>query len=267
MNYISFPGLGLEFNINPVAVNLFGISIYWYGIIIALGFFTAFNIVLKLCKSAHIKEDTILDMIILCTPMAIIGARLYYVLFNFSAYKNDWAEIFKIWHGGLAIYGAILATILTAYIYARVKHIDILPVADITAIGFVIAQSIGRWGNFVNAEAYGSPTNLPWRMSIYENGIFQNVHPTFLYESLWDLCLFIFLMIYYKRYRIRKGEVFLLYLTIYSAGRAFIEGLRADSLMLGDYRISQILAVLIASVGICSYFILRKGLFFKKKHS
>lgn len=250
MNYIAFRGMGVEFNINPVAVNIFGREIYWYGIIIAIGFLVGLAVVLKYCKIKNINQDIVLDMILIATPLSIIGARAYYVIFNLGYYKNNLSEIFKIWHGGLAIYGAVITAIITVWIYSKYKHINILPIADIASIGFVIAQSIGRWGNFVNAEAYGTETALPWSMTIAENGVYKNVHPTFLYESIWDLMVFVVLIIYHKNFKKRNGEVFFLYLLLYSAGRFFIEFLRVDSLYIGYFRASQIVALLLSSISL-----------------
>ncbi len=256
MQSISFPKLGLEFIINPVAIYIFKLPIYWYGIIISFGFLIAFFISIKEAKRINLDPEVIMDIIIIATPISIIGARLYYVAFNWSLYRNNYKEILSIRHGGLAIYGAIIMALLSATLYCKRKQINVWRVLDVGALGLILAQSIGRWGNFVNQEAYGKETSLIWGMGIYDIEAQKRitVHPTFLYESLWNAIGFIFL-IYYRKNQKFKGEIFLLYSLWYGIGRFWIEGLRTDSLYLGPIRISQILAFLFVclSVGIIFY--------------
>ncbi|NLY42446.1 MAG: prolipoprotein diacylglyceryl transferase [Clostridiaceae bacterium] len=251
MQPIGFPGLGLEFNIDPVAFRAFGIPIYWYGIIISIGFMIAVILAHYEARRVGLNSEVILDVALYGTPSAIVGARLYYVLFNWSFYKNNIMEIFSIRHGGMAIYGAILAALLSTVIYCKINKVDLWKVCDIGALGLLIAQAIGRWGNFVNQEAYGGPTRLPWRMEIFDIDAQAriSVHPTFLYESLWNLVGFLFLFWYRKRKKF-DGEIFLLYGLWYGLGRFWIEGMRADSLYWGSFRISQVVAFV--SVFLCA---------------
>ena len=181
-------------------------------------------------------------------PIAIIGARLYYVIFQWGDYREHPIDALKIWEGGLAIYGGVIAGLLTGVVWCREKKIPFGVMADVCAPGLLIGQCIGRWGNFVNGEAHGGPTTLPWGMTIDGQSM---VHPTFLYESLWNLAGFVLLHFYSKKRRF-KGEIALLYAAWYGAGRAWIEGLRTDSLYIGSVRVSQLLAIIscIAAVAV-----------------
>lgn len=246
---IQFPGLGLEFNIDRVAFSLFGKDIYWYGIIIGLGVMIALIYGLYEANRVGFDTNALLDLVIYGIIFGIIGARLYYVIFNFKNYSSFW-DIFKIWEGGIAIYGGIIGAVTAGYIYCKKKKQNFLLALDIASIPFLIGQAIGRWGNFVNREAYGSETTLPWRMTIYnEVGKLVSVHPTFLYESLWNV-VGIVILILYRKHKKFTGELFALYMTWYGLGRFWIEGLRTDSLMLGPIRISQLVAIITAIIGI-----------------
>ena len=247
-NYVAFPGLGLTLNISPVAFTVFGKEIYWYGIIIAAGLIIAMLLSISLEKHTLLPKDTVLDIVLYATIPAIICARLYYCIFKFADYKDNLVDVFKIWEGGIAIYGAVIGAVLTAYIYCRVKKIDWKSAFDTCIIGVITGQCIGRWGNFVNKEAYGTETNLPWRMEIYRGNTPVCVHPTFLYESLWNFAG-IFVLLYINRHKKLCGETFFSYLIWYGTGRAFIEGLRTDSLYLGPVRISQLVAAATAIAG------------------
>ncbi|HEY9062397.1 MAG TPA: prolipoprotein diacylglyceryl transferase [Pseudobacteroides sp.] len=270
MNTISFPGLGdISFQIDRVAFSLFGFSIHWYGIIIAAGFLLAVVLGMRACKKLGIDPDNIIDLVLYAAPVAIICARLFYVVFSGDRiYLDDPLEIVRIWHGGLAIYGGIIGAIATTYVYCRVKKINALNILDFGLPYFALAQAIGRWGNFVNQEAFGSQTNLPWGMTgnVIQEYLKMNypdinpnipVHPTFLYESLWNLGVFAFLIWYTKRKK-NDGEVFLLYLVTYGLGRFWIEGLRMDSLMIGPFRVSQLIALGCAVLGAAAFVGLRK---------
>ncbi len=251
---ISFPGLGLEFTLNRVAFTLFGQKdIYWYGIIICAGFVLASLYLSMRVKRFGLTVDHLLDCMILCVPTGVIGARLYYVIFRWSYYSQHPEEIIAIWNGGIAIYGAVIAVVITLWAYSRHKKISFGTLCDLAALGLLIGQCIGRWGNFVNGEAHGSITLLPWRMVIDGSSPF---HPTFLYEmiwnlieSLWNLVGFLALHFYSKKRRF-NGEIALLYVAWYGLGRAWIEGLRTDSLYLGPVRISQVLAVVSCVVAV-----------------
>lgn len=246
MNHIAFPGLGLgPFMINE-SFNLFGLTIHFYGLIIAVGILLAFLFCSRLMKKEGLSQDVPLDLILYGLPSAIVCARLYYVIFEWASYKDTPLDVFKIWEGGLAIYGAIIGACLSTYIYCKVKKISLATVFDIGAFGLLIGQICGRWGNFVNAEAYGGITELPWRMHLIDVGIL--VHPTFLYESLWNIGVFIVLLLRRKHLKF-PGENFISYLALYGLGRCMIEGLRDDSLYLGPFRISQIVALLCFVIG------------------
>lgn len=255
MNIIAFPGLGIDALTIKNTFSVFGFEIHYYGVIIALGIVLAYIFALYEGKSRDISSDTILDIILYGLPSAVVCARIYYVIFQWDYFKRNPSDIIKIWEGGIAIYGAVIGAIISTYIYCRVKKIQFLKMADIGAFGLLIGQAIGRWGNFVNAEAYGGSTNLPWRMQLLDLGI--SVHPTFLYESLWNICVFIILFLYRKKQKF-DGEIFLMYLTGYGLGRFWIEGLRADSLYLGPVRISQMVALACVLSGLVLIIYFRK---------
>lgn len=267
---ITFPGLGLEFNPNRIAFHLFGKDVYWYGILIALGFLLAVFYCSKKAPRYGITSEQILDLLIFAVPLSVIGARLYYIIFYFSLFqkevggvlKPDFLEMIKIWDGGLAIYGGLIAAVLTTLIFCRIRKISVGAFLDLGSFGLLIGQAVGRWGNFINREAYGAETALPWRMGLHASagGVtrYIEVHPTFLYESLWNVLGFILLVLLARR-RLRKfdGQFFLLYVAWYGLGRCFIEGLRSDSLyffgleLLGvPIRISQALAFLSCIVAV-----------------
>lgn len=258
MQPITFPGLGLSFTIDRIAFKFLGVPVYWYGIIIAFGFLLAIFLAARQCEKYGIKQNDMLDLFLFVIPASIIGARLYYVIFSWSNYKNNLIEVFDIRSGGLAIYGGIIAGLVTAFVIAKKRNIGVLNLFDFTIPYVALAQSIGRWGNFVNQEAHGVQTNLPWRMEIFDPSKMQRVavHPTFLYESLWNLGLFFFL-IWFRKNRKIKGEVFTLYLALYGFARFFIEGLRTDSLYWGSFRISQVLAGLLFIFCITLFFLRR----------
>ncbi|MCK8824826.1 prolipoprotein diacylglyceryl transferase [Fuchsiella alkaliacetigena] len=226
--------------IDPVAFEIGSFSIHWYGIIIATAIFSGLIIALKECEKQDIDSESYIDLIIIMLPIAIIGARIYYVIFNWSYYSHNLSSIFAIWKGGLAIHGAIISATLTALIFTSKKGINFWTIADITAPSLILGQAIGRWGNFINQEAYGYATDLPW--GIYIDGAYR--HPTFLYESLWGIAIFIFLVKIKKSSKIKTGELFLIYLIAYSGGRLFIEGFRTDSLMIGPLRVAQLVSIL-----------------------
>lgn len=254
MTVVSFPGLGIEsLRIDPVAFTLFDRPVYWYGLIIAVALLAGVCVALVRAKRQHLSADNVYDLALFATPIAVICARLYYVIFNFEQYRDNPIKMLYIWEGGIAIYGAVIGAVATAYLYARIKKINVGNLFDMGCIALILGQSIGRWGNFINGEAYGVATELPWRMAV--NGVLA--HPTFLYESLWTLAGFFLLWNYEKRKRFH-GEVFLMYVLWYGIGRAWIEGLRTDSLMLGTVRVSQLLAILSAAAAVVMILIKRK---------
>lgn len=238
---------------DPVAFEVFGIAVRWYGIIISLGLLMATILGLREARRIGIKEEDILDLLIFAVPAAIIGARLYYVIFTWEEYQGDLMKIINIREGGLAIHGALIASVIVGIIFCRVKKIYFWELADLAGPSIILGQAIGRWGNYVNQEAHGGPTDLPWGIIIEG----QKVHPTFLYESLWDFLVFIFLL-WYKKRKKAHGEVFLLYLALYSLGRFFIEGLRTDSLMFGPFRVAQLISVITIILSSAMFIIIRK---------
>ncbi len=252
MNTVTFPGLGLEFHLNPILCRPFGWPIHWYGVIIAVGFLLAVLYCTRVSKRFGIREDDLLDLLFFAVPLSVIGARLYYIVFYLDLYRNedgslDFGRMVRIWDGGLAIYGGIIAAILTLLVFCKVRKISFLAFADLGSYGMLIGQAVGRWGNFVNMEAYGGETGLPWRMGITElvNGVevYKEVHPTFLYESLWNLLGLVLLILIARNWRKFDGQIFLIYLVWYGFGRGLIEGLRTDSLYLFNtgIRVSQLL--------------------------
>ena len=277
VHVVSFPGLGLEFTLNRVAFEIFGRPVYWYGIIIACGLLLAVYLCSKWAPRFGVVPDHILDLMIFAVPAALIAIRAYYVIFNLDLYKNvdgslNWEAIFRYSDGGLAIYGAIISSAIVLLIFCHVRKVSFLAFADLGVHGLFIGQLIGRWGNFMNVEAYGGVTGLPWRMcseSIAQDMLAQGyvdqtgfqaildgtlgVHPTFFYESAWNFIGLILVYLIGRRWRKYDGECFLFYLCWYGLGRAWIEGLRTDSLyffgleLFGvPIRTSQLLAALSA---------------------
>ena len=261
-NTISFPKLGIEFPVYSTAFEIFGIEIKWYGILITIGVLLAVIYCFKRMEKVGLDGDRAVDAVFWGFIGAVVGARLYYVFMNWSEYSGNWKEIFAVRDGGLAIYGGVIGAILVGFIVAKIRNVRIAPLFDLAAMGFLIGQCIGRWGNFCNHEAFGSNTELPWgmtspriqyvlsnnQMEIFEmSGVSVDptlpVHPCFLYESLWCLIGFILLHIYFE-HRKFDGEIFFMYLGWYGFGRFFIEGLRTDSLMIGHLRISQLVAAI-----------------------
>lgn len=249
---ISFPFLGIEIN-PPSYFTLFGINIYFYGVIIACGFLLGILWAAKNSRRMNLSEDDVYDAFIWLVPMSIIGARLYYVLFKLEDYIANPADIINIREGGLAIYGGIIAGIITIVLVCRKKKISSLAMLDLFIIACLLGQAIGRWGNFMNREAFGCETEIFCRMGLTSpSGNTIYVHPTFLYESLWNLAGFIYLNIFIKRGK-RKydGQCILIYFLWYGLGRSWIEGLRTDSLYIGStgIRVSQLLSMILALFG------------------
>ena len=288
MKTVTFPGLGLELELNPVLLSITdNFGIHWYGAIIAVGFLLAVYWGCRQCERFGITQDNIFDVLIASVPSAIVGARLYYVIFEFDSFwvPDDFGatltKIVRIWDGGLAIYGGLIAAILVAYIVCRVKKISFLAVTDVASVGFLIGQSVGRWGNFVNVEAFGDVTDVAWRMSgpdvanflkrtgqidadvfaqIMEGDL--GVHPTFLYESLWNLVGIFLLVFVVKKLRAFDGQMFFSYMLWYGIGRFWIEALRTDSLYIPgtQLRVSQAIALVsaIGGLSLILYFMLVK---------
>lgn len=241
---------------NPVAFRLFGIDIMWYGILMAIAMVSGVLLAMKNGKRVGIKEDDLLDLALLALPLAVVGARLYYVLFNLDLYSDNWLSIFNTRLGGMAIHGGLIGGLLGGLIVAFRKKLNVFKTADIIAPSVILGQAIGRWGNFINQEAHGGPTDLPW--GILVDGV--KVHPTFLYESLWNLMIFAILMIVFPKKKF-DGQLVSIYLIGYSLGRIWIEGLRTDSLMWGPFRVAQLISLVMIGAGGLIYFLLKdKGI-------
>ena len=266
---VSFPGLGLEFELNRVAFHIGSIPVYWYGILIATGFILAILYASRRAKEFGIDADRMLDVVLGGAIGGIVGARAYFVLLRWDYYGQNLDQIFNTRSGGMAIYGGIIGGVLIGYLMCRIRKVKALPALDLAAGGFLIGQCIGRWGNFVNIEAFGGNTGLPWGMASEKitayltqheqelEAIGMNidpnmpVHPTFLYESIWCLLGFLFIAWYTKRRKF-DGELILIYMMWYGSGRAVIEGLRTDSLMIPgtNLRASQVLAIVLVAAAL-----------------
>lgn len=225
--------------LNPIALSLGGLEIHWYGIILACGALAGLLLAVREGKRFGITPDFFMDLLLIGVPSAIIGARLYYVVFKWEDYRNNFWEVFAIWHGGIAIYGALIGAVVGAFFYARAKGYNFLRIADICAPSLIIGQMIGRWGNFMNQEAHGGPVEESFlRHTLHLPAFIVNqmeidgiyYHPTFLYESLWNLLGLLVLLWLRRRPFLRAGELFMSYFVWYSIGRFFVEGLRTDSL-------------------------------------
>lgn len=256
-------GKAIAFQIGPL-------TFYWYGIIIATGILAGFLAAIWQAKRRGENPEHILDILFYALPASIIGARLYYVLFSWEQYQNDPWEALAIWHGGLAIHGGVIAAVLVVIIYTKIHKLDFWHWADICAPSLILGQAVGRWGNFVNQEAFGAPTDLPWAIYIdyahrplgYEQ--YDYFHPTFLYESIWNIGVFVILQILstyqVKNRRIVTGGIVLSYFGLYSLGRFFVEGLRLDSLMLGPVRVAQLISIVLMVVSFVWFYIRQKNL-------
>ena len=268
---VSFPGLGLDFNINPTAFTLFGIDIQWYGIILATGILAAFCLFYQnAVKKEQLDGDSILNATLLIVPISIVGARFFYVITSWDKFKDgSFIDMINIRAGGIAIYGAIIFGLITVLIYNWVKKTNPLTMLDALAPAVMLGQIIGRWGNFMNAEAYGwteGVENLPWRMwleRVYIDGVYQPdlhfVHPTFLYESLWNLIgLTIIMLVLYRKKKF-DGEIFCAYTAWYGLGRTFIEMLRTDSLyIVGNLKFSVFVGIVAFVAGVSLAFVFYK---------
>ena len=275
-NLVQFPGLGLEFNINRVAFTIGGLDVYWYGVLIATGFLLALVFAFRYAVDFGIDADRLVDVVLVGSVCAVICARAYYVIFSPVPYES-FADMIDIRRGGLPIYGGVIGLGVFGGLACKWRKLPILPTFDLVAMGFLIGQSIGRWGNFVNQEAFGSNTSLPWGMYsqatasylsswqtvLAQDGVIMDpsmpVHPTFLYESIWCAVGFFALWAYMKKRRF-NGEIALMYAAWYGAGRFWIEGLRTDSLMLPGMtlRVSQLIALISVLAAVAAIVIIRR---------
>lgn len=259
---ISFPGLfgDWEFNPDPIAIHI-GHGIYWYGIILACAMLAGLFLCMKQAKRFGLTEDNVLDLVLWAVPCCILGSRIYYVVFYLDLYRNadgslDWGRIIAIWDGGLAIYGTVIAGVIVVLIFTKVKKLRFAAMTDLAVMGLLLGQIIGRWANFINREAFGGLTDLPWRMRLWVSASqYIEVHPTFLYESLWNLVGLLLMLFVVTKGRRFDGENTWFYFLWYGLGRAWIEGLRTDSLYLFDWtfmgqpiRVSQALSLVMVVV-------------------
>ena len=259
---ISFPGLfgDWEFNPDPIAIHI-GHGVYWYGIILACAMLAGLFLCMKQAKRFGLTEDNVLDLVLWAVPCCILGSRIYYVIFYLDLYRNadgglDWGRIIAIWDGGLAIYGTVIAGVIVVMIFTKVKKLRFAAMTDLAAMGLLLGQIIGRWANFINREAFGGLTELPWRMRLWVSASqYIEVHPTFLYESLWNLVGLLLMLFVVTKGRRFDGENTWFYFLWYGLGRAWIEGLRTDSLYLFDWtfmgqpiRVSQALSLVMVVV-------------------
>ncbi len=281
---IVFPRLGIDVTIDPTAFSLFGIDIQWYGLIITFGLILALIYAFRNMQRVGLDPDRTIDAIIGGIIGGLVGARTYYVILNWEDYAGDWAAIFNTRSGGLAIYGGLIGAVLVGSIIAKLRKVRLLPLLDLCGVGFLIGQGIGRWGNFVNQEAFGTNTDSlfcmtggriqAWILDNYtatsslNSGVVMDanipVHPCFLYESVWCLVGAVLLMIVMHRGRKFDGQIILMYMGWYGLGRFFIEGIRTDSLMIGTLRISQLVAAICVIVSVvllivCSSKVSRMG--------
>ncbi|UXU26814.1 prolipoprotein diacylglyceryl transferase [Staphylococcus aureus] len=250
--------MGIVFNyIDPVAFNLGPLSVRWYGIIIAVGILLGYFVAQRALVKAGLHKDTLVDIIFYSALFGFIAARIYFVIFQWPYYAENPSEIIKIWHGGIAIHGGLIGGFIAGVIVCKVKNLNPFQIGDIIAPNTILAQGIGRWGNFMNHEAHGGPVSRAFLEQLHlPNFIIENMyingqyyHPTFLYESIWDVAGFIILVNIRKH--LKLGETFFLYLTWYSIGRFFIEGLRTDSLMLtSNIRVAQLVSILLILISI-----------------
>lgn len=277
--WVEFPNLfgdkGLRIPINDTAFNIGTIEIKWYGLIICLAVVLCIILGLKSCSKHGMTQDDMLDYVLFAIPSAMIGARLYYVIFQWESYAEEPIKALYVWEGGLAVYGGVIAALIALLCVAKYKKHSFLRVAGFAMPYIILGQAIGRWGNFFNQEAFGRYTTLPWgmtgdRISQWVNTQVVNdvpgysvgtlVHPTFLYESLWCFAAFAFMMVYRKKWEKHEGESLCLYMVLYGLERTFVEALRTDSLYIGNtnVRVSQLLSAVLIVVGLALFFDIKR---------
>jgi phosphatidylglycerol---prolipoprotein diacylglyceryl transferase len=243
--------------IDPIAFQLGPLQVHWYGVIIGLGIALGLYLAISESKRLGLHPDTFVDLLVWAIPIAILSARAYYVIFEWDYYSQNPGDIIKVWNGGIAIHGALIGSVITAIVFAKIKGISFWKLADIAAPSIILGQAIGRWGNFMNQEAHGGEVTRAFLENLYLpqfiidqmyiNGAYY--HPTFLYESLWNIAGFVLLLILRRKVNLRRGELFLSYVIWYSIGRFFVEGMRTDSLMLTEHlRIAQVISLVLIAV-------------------
>lgn len=272
---LAFPKLGIELHLNRLAFSIGPLNVYWYGIIVVSGIMLGYLYSSRRCNEFSVKKDSLSDYLLFSVVGGILGARIYYVAFKWDYYSQHLNEVFSIWKGGIAIYGGIIGALIVILVLSKIKKENPLNVTDCCVGGLILGQAIGRWGNFMNIEAFGCNTDSVFGMTspaitsylqnhmaeLSSQGIavdpMMPVHPTFFYESMWNLAAFIIIALFTKK-RTFKGEITLLYLALYGMGRSWIEGLRTDSLMWGPFRVSQVLAIILTLFAIGVYLVMRK---------
>jgi phosphatidylglycerol---prolipoprotein diacylglyceryl transferase len=244
--------------IDPIAFQLGPLQVHWYGVIIGLGIALGLYLAISESKRLGLHPDTFVDLLVWAIPIAILSARVYYVIFEWDYYSQNPGDIIKVWNGGIAIHGALIGAVITAIVFAKMKDISFWKLADIAAPSIILGQAIGRWGNFMNQEAHGGEVTRTFLENLflpqfiidqmYINGTYY--HPTFLYESLWNIAGFVLLLVLRRKVNLRRGELFLSYVIWYSIGRLFVEGMRTDSLMLTEYlRMAQVISIVLIIAG------------------
>lgn len=261
--------------LDRVAIQLGPVSVYWYGVIIVTGVLLGLMLANREGKRLGLPKDTFVDLLMWAVPFALIGARTYYVVFQWDVYKQHPEKIIAIWEGGIAIHGALIGAVLTAVVFAKVKGISFWKLADIAAPSILLGQAIGRWGNFMNQEAHGGPVTREFLEGLFLPDFIINqmyidgtyYHPTFLYESLWSF-IGVILLLWLRKVNVRRGEIFLSYIIWYSIGRFFIEDLRTDSLMLTDtIRMAQVVSITAIVVSVVLIFVRRKWKYAKSAYA
>ena len=255
--------------LNRVFLEIGSLSIYWYGVIIATGLFLGLYLATKESERLGLQKDIMIDLVVFAAPIAILFARIYYVIFEFDAYRGQpWWKFIAVWEGGIAIHGALIGAVLTGIVFAKVKKVSFWQIADIAAPSIILGQAIGRWGSFMNQEAHGGPISQAAYENFHQylpnfimdqmciNGVMY--YPTFLYESIWNIIVFTILILM-RKYNPLRGEIFLSYIALYSVGRVFIEGLRTDSLYFGPLRQAQLLSIVLIVGAIIIIIIRRKS--------
>ncbi|OIU69595.1 prolipoprotein diacylglyceryl transferase [Rossellomorea aquimaris] len=254
--------------IDPIAFQLGPLQVHWYGVIIGLGIALGLYLAISESKRLGLHPDTFVDLLVWAIPIAILSARAYYVAFEWDYYSQNPGDIIKVWNGGIAIHGALIGSVITALVFAKIKGISFWKLTDIAAPSIILGQAIGRWGNFMNQEAHGGEVTRSFLENLhlprfiidqmYINGTYY--HPTFLYESLWNIAGFILLLILRRKANLRRGELFLSYVIWYSIGRFFVEGMRTDSLMLTEFlRIAQVISLVLIVVAAALIIFRRKS--------
>lgn len=252
--------------LNPIAFKLGALEVHWYGIIIGIGIALGLYLVMKESERLGLNKDLFADLLIWAIPISIICARIYYVIFEWNNYYSTHPEdIIKIWNGGIAIHGALIGAIITTIIFSKIKNVSFWKLADIAAPSIILGQAIGRWGNFMNQEAHGGEVSRSFLENLHLPDFIINqmyidgtyYHPTFLYESIWNIVGFIILILL-RKVNLRRGELFLSYIIWYSIGRFFVEGLRTDSLMLtSNLRMAQVISIVLVALAIVLWVVRR----------